>query len=195
MNSLRSRTTDTTMQIMQRTFCTRTTHRSGMLLNADELVSLAHLPSASVRIPQLKREDARTKAAPQIVQGHAFVLGENSHAGKATPVTLQRRTTVAALLRDRRIRHRQVDPAPQPDHAGHRKRRRDRGPRSSRGSDRRDSGPHPEAAARRCGAPRSIGRSLSGGIQRPLRRNSEVEKNLLGVRSCRRLPQAFDQLG
>jgi hypothetical protein len=68
--------------------CARTTHRCGMLLNADELVSLAHLPSASVRVPQLKRDDARTKAAPQIVQGHPFTLGENSHAGKTTPVTL-----------------------------------------------------------------------------------------------------------
>jgi len=68
--------------------CARTTHRSGMLLNADELVSLAHLPSASVRVPQLKREDTRTKAAPQIVVGHPFVLGENAHAGKTTPVTL-----------------------------------------------------------------------------------------------------------
>jgi hypothetical protein len=68
--------------------CARTTHRSGMILNADELVSLAHLPSASVRIPQLKREDARTKAAPQIVHGHSFVLGENSNAGKTVPVTL-----------------------------------------------------------------------------------------------------------
>ncbi len=68
--------------------CARTTHRSGMLLNADELVSLAHLPSASVRVPQLKREDARTKAAPHIVHGHPFTLGENSHAGKTTPVTL-----------------------------------------------------------------------------------------------------------
>jgi predicted DNA-binding transcriptional regulator AlpA len=68
--------------------CARTTHRSGMLLNADELVSMAHLPSASVRVPQLKRDDARTKAAPQIVDGHSFVLGENSHAGKTVPVTL-----------------------------------------------------------------------------------------------------------
>jgi predicted DNA-binding transcriptional regulator AlpA len=68
--------------------CTRATHRSGMLLNTDELVSLAHLPSASVRVPQLKREDARTKAAPQIVHGHSFILGENSHAGKTMPVTL-----------------------------------------------------------------------------------------------------------
>lgn len=68
--------------------CARTTHRSGMLLNADELVSVAHLPSASVRVPQLKRDDARTKAAPQIVRGHPFVLGENTHAGKTTPVSL-----------------------------------------------------------------------------------------------------------
>jgi hypothetical protein len=68
--------------------CARATHRSGMLLNADELVSLAHLPSASVRVPQLKREDARTKAAPQIVHGHSYVLGENSHGGKTAPVSL-----------------------------------------------------------------------------------------------------------
>ncbi len=66
----------------------RTTHRSGMLVNADELVSLAHLPSASVRVPQLRREEARTKAAPRIVQGHPYVLGENIHAGNTTPVTL-----------------------------------------------------------------------------------------------------------
>lgn len=66
----------------------RTTHRSGMLLNADELVSFAHLPSASVRVPQLRREDARTKAAPRIVVGHPITIGENVHAGKATPVTL-----------------------------------------------------------------------------------------------------------
>jgi hypothetical protein len=65
----------------------RTTHRSGMLLNADELVSLAHLPSASVRVPQLRREDARTKAAPRIVVGHPITLGENVHAGKTTSVT------------------------------------------------------------------------------------------------------------
>jgi len=59
-----------------------------MLVNADELVSLAHLPSASVRVPQLRREEARTKAAPQIVRGHPFVLGENVHAGHTTPVTV-----------------------------------------------------------------------------------------------------------
>ena len=66
----------------------RTSHRTGMLLNADELVSFAHPPSASVRVPRLRRDDARTKAAPQIVSGHSFVLGENVHAGHKTPVTL-----------------------------------------------------------------------------------------------------------
>ncbi|HEX4007110.1 MAG TPA: type IV secretion system DNA-binding domain-containing protein [Acidobacteriaceae bacterium] len=68
--------------------CARLTHRSGMLLNADELVSIVHPPSASVRIPRLKREDARTNAVPKIVEGHPFILGENSHAGKMTPVSL-----------------------------------------------------------------------------------------------------------
>jgi hypothetical protein len=66
----------------------RRTHRSGMILNADELVSLVHLPSASVRIPKLKREERKTKAAPAIVQGQGFSLGENTHAGKTVPVTL-----------------------------------------------------------------------------------------------------------
>jgi hypothetical protein len=66
----------------------RTTRRSGMLLNTDELVSLAHPPSASVRIPGLRREDGRTKAAPAIVRGHSIVLGESVHAGQVTPVTM-----------------------------------------------------------------------------------------------------------
>jgi predicted DNA-binding transcriptional regulator AlpA len=66
----------------------RRSHRSGMLLNLDELTSFAHPPSASVRVPQLKREEGKTKAAPQIVQGHAFTLGENTYAGQTVHVTL-----------------------------------------------------------------------------------------------------------
>ncbi len=74
--------------------CARTTRRSGMLLNLDELVSLVHPPSASVRVPQLRREVSKTKAAPEIVRSHPFVIGENRHAGKTVPVTLsaQQRT-------------------------------------------------------------------------------------------------------
>jgi len=66
----------------------RRSRRSGMLLNADELVSLVHLPSASVRVPKLKREERKTKAAPAIVLGHRYVLGENSHAERTVSVSL-----------------------------------------------------------------------------------------------------------
>jgi excisionase family DNA binding protein len=62
--------------------------RSGMLLNCDELLSLAHLPSASARSQKLKREGRRTKAAPALSFGQALVLGENQHAGKSVQVTM-----------------------------------------------------------------------------------------------------------
>jgi predicted DNA-binding transcriptional regulator AlpA len=62
--------------------------RSGMLLNCHELLSLAHLPSASARSPKLKREERRTKAAPVLAFGHGLVLGENQHAGKTVRVTM-----------------------------------------------------------------------------------------------------------
>jgi Helicase HerA, central domain len=66
----------------------RHSHRSGMLLNSDELVSLVHLPSESVRSPKLRRESKKTKAAPGIAQGHGLRLGENTHGGKTIEVTL-----------------------------------------------------------------------------------------------------------
>ena len=62
--------------------------RSGMLVNSDELMSIAHLPSASARSPKLKREERRTKAPPALALGHELVLGENYHAGKTLQVTL-----------------------------------------------------------------------------------------------------------
>ena len=62
--------------------------RSGMILSCDELLSLAHLPSASARSPRLKREDRKTRPAPASAFGHRLVLGENCHAGKAASVTL-----------------------------------------------------------------------------------------------------------
>lgn len=66
----------------------RRSHRTGMLLNSDELVSMGHLPSASVRSEKLKREGRKTKAAPALALGHALVLGENYHSGKTVGVTL-----------------------------------------------------------------------------------------------------------
>lgn len=66
----------------------RRTRRSGMILNTEELVSLVHLPSSSVRLTKLERERRKTKAAPQTVVGHELVLGENRHAGRSIAVTL-----------------------------------------------------------------------------------------------------------
>jgi Helicase HerA, central domain/TraM recognition site of TraD and TraG len=77
----------------------RRSHRSGMILNADELVSLVHFPSASVRVEKLAREVRKTRAAPVAAVGHALVLGENRHAGK---------TTRASLSPDLRLRHMHV---------------------------------------------------------------------------------------
>jgi excisionase family DNA binding protein len=70
--------------------------RSGMLVNCDELLSIAHLPSASVRSPKLKREERRTKAPPELALGHELVLGENYHAGKTVRVSLEH---------EQRVRH------------------------------------------------------------------------------------------
>lgn len=66
----------------------RQSRRTGMLLNSEELVSLVHLPSISVRSEKLVREVKKTTVAPLIASGHAFTLGENVHQGKAVPVTL-----------------------------------------------------------------------------------------------------------
>lgn len=67
---------------------TRRSCRGGLLINRDELVSLVHLPSASVRSAKLKREERKTKAPPAIALGHTLRLGENHHAGKTVPVTM-----------------------------------------------------------------------------------------------------------
>lgn len=72
----------------------RSTHRSGMILNAEELVSLVHLPSNSVRSEKLKRQAKKTKAAPGIANGQSLFLGENRHGGITRPVglSLEQRT-------------------------------------------------------------------------------------------------------
>jgi len=66
----------------------RQSRRSGMLLNSEELVSLVHPPSVSVRAAKLRRELKKTKAAPAIASGGQFVLGENIHQGQTTSVSL-----------------------------------------------------------------------------------------------------------
>lgn len=72
----------------ERDLLDRTSRRSGMILNTEELVSLVHLPSSSVRLAKLERERRKSKAAPSTVIGHELVLGENRHAGKTVTVSL-----------------------------------------------------------------------------------------------------------
>lgn len=77
----------------------RRSHRCGMILNAEELASLAHLPSASVRSPKIRKKVDRTKAAPETAKGHSFILGENTH---------QRKTIQVSLSPEQRSRHMHV---------------------------------------------------------------------------------------
>ena len=67
---------------------TRSTRQSGTLLNSEELASLVHLPSASVRSQKLIRETKKTRAAPSSAVGHELVLGVNVHAGQTANVSL-----------------------------------------------------------------------------------------------------------
>jgi len=66
----------------------RTSHRSGMLLNSDELLGLVHLPSSSIHSSKLKRDSGRTQAVPVIARGGDFVLGENFNRDLTTEVSL-----------------------------------------------------------------------------------------------------------
>jgi Type IV secretion-system coupling protein DNA-binding domain len=74
----------------------RVSRRPGMILGSDELAALAHLPSASVRVPKLLREIRRSKTVPALSQGPGILLGENLHHGK---------TLAVRLPNDLRLRH------------------------------------------------------------------------------------------
>lgn len=66
----------------------RTSYRSGMILNASELTALAHMPSASVKVKKFKRDEQKTKAAPPFIFGHCLILGENLHDGQSRQISL-----------------------------------------------------------------------------------------------------------
>jgi type IV secretory system conjugative DNA transfer VirD4/TraG family protein/type IV secretion system coupling TraD/TrwB family protein len=66
----------------------RRSHRTGQFLNAEELVSIAHIPNASVRSEKLFRDVLRTKKAPAITEGHALSLGMNHYGYGYNKVTL-----------------------------------------------------------------------------------------------------------
>jgi hypothetical protein len=65
----------------------RRSHRLGMLLNADELVHLLHLPSANIQSPKLFSGNRKTKEVPAIARNKVFTFGSNTHNGAVDPVT------------------------------------------------------------------------------------------------------------
>ncbi len=74
----------------------RQTHRSGMLLNADELLNLVHFPDSSIQTEKFHRALLKTKKAPAIANGNQLLLGTNTHQGEQLEVTLSQ---------DQRMRH------------------------------------------------------------------------------------------
>lgn len=91
---------DYPLDIHEEDLLLRQTHRSGMLLNTDELMGFVHFPSSAVRSPRLARQIERTKAAPaSVTQSRQFVLGTNEHVGKTIEV---------GLTPDQRMRHMHV---------------------------------------------------------------------------------------
>lgn len=83
------------MEVLADDIIHRRTRRWGMILNLDELMTLAHLPHPVVRSPSLKRASEHTRAAsPPLASG--VVLGLNEHNGQENEVRL---TT------DQRLRH------------------------------------------------------------------------------------------
>lgn len=74
----------------------RESHRLGMLLNIDELLSMLHFPTETIHSKKLFASSRKTVAVPNIATNKAFVIGENEHAG----VTKE----VATSLEDR-VKH------------------------------------------------------------------------------------------
>jgi len=67
----------------------RHSHRSGMLLSTEELVSFLHFPGASVRHARIAREEqTKSKLPPPVTRGDGSLIGENLHRGRRTPVRL-----------------------------------------------------------------------------------------------------------
>lgn len=74
----------------------RQTHRSGMLLNSNELMGFVHFPSDSIRLSKLKRSTRKTRSASSITENNDLIIGENIH---------QELKKTVSLNHEQRIRH------------------------------------------------------------------------------------------
>ena len=59
----------------------RQSHRTGMLLNSDELTCLLHFPSENIVSKKLNATNRKTVKVPKIACDKEFILGSNSHFG------------------------------------------------------------------------------------------------------------------
>ena len=66
----------------------RQSHRLGMLLNVDELITFVHFPSESIASKKLFAASRKTKGVPEIARDKAYTLGLNQHNGSTTNVTV-----------------------------------------------------------------------------------------------------------
>lgn len=65
----------------------RQSHRLGMLLNADELVSFIHFPGEGIVSKKLYAATRKTKTAPAIATGKPYIIGTNTHLTQTIPVS------------------------------------------------------------------------------------------------------------
>jgi hypothetical protein len=66
----------------------RTAHRTGMLLNAEELATLVHLPGEKVLAPRFVRKQRRSHPAPAFMRADGALLGTNRHDGVETEISV-----------------------------------------------------------------------------------------------------------
>lgn len=67
----------------------RESRRSGMLLNADELIGLVHLPSSDVHSSRLRGRASKSRTAPaSVLHDQGLALGDNTHLEVGRQVVL-----------------------------------------------------------------------------------------------------------
>jgi hypothetical protein len=66
---------------------TRQSHRLGMLLNMDELISILHFPTENIQSRKLFTAIRKTKELPSIARDKEYILGTNIHNGVEEEVT------------------------------------------------------------------------------------------------------------
>jgi len=73
----------------ERDLLSRSTRRTGMILNVEELAALTHPPDGTLQVEGLDRESRKTRALPAHLRvGSGVLLGENRHRGVTMPVRL-----------------------------------------------------------------------------------------------------------